>query len=199
MFLIGCSSGEQKAVTTESLNDSTTFPIKVVEHKSIPRERHYNLDSIRLVRLKVIDSNFFKQWFDKKPVSNFPNVYLKFDAYSRYYFFDHKNLDSLFLFSLLHNDEIGYNNLYHFTFDKNTKRFVQIDLIAQTGGDGGQSNMDILHYNKLGDELIITSIFTEEDDHTITFDSTITKVKFNSSTVYTILHSYTRTDSLNKE
>ncbi|MBK9737145.1 MAG: hypothetical protein IPO92_20205 [Saprospiraceae bacterium] len=37
----------------------------------------------------------------------------------------------------IHDDEVGYDNLFHFTFDKEKNKIVQADFVSQTGGDGG--------------------------------------------------------------
>lgn len=122
---------------------------------------------------------------------------IQFDEYSRYYFFDFKDLDKKFLFSIIHNGEVGFNNLFHFTFDKEKNKIVQVDYISETGCDGGYINVDILNYNKNGDILYLTSISRFYDyfdnGYACQYDSTKFKIEFNLPTT-----KYYKTDSLSR-
>ncbi len=127
------------------------------------------MDSLDLSRLKLIDTTFFKKWFDNVSVNNV-DFKIQFANYSRYYFFDFKDQDTKFLFSIIHDDKVG---------------------------DGGHGNVDLLNYNKTGDILYLTSISTFDEDfdkgYTRQYDSTITKIEFNLPTT-----KYLKTDSLSR-
>jgi hypothetical protein len=177
-----------------------TFPIDFIRQVSLDRKNHYNLDSLDLSKLKAIDTNFFKKWFDNVSVNNV-DFKIQFDSYSHYYFFDFRDQDKKFLFSIIHDDEVGYYNLFHFTFDKEKDKLVQVDYVAQTGGDGGHGNVDILNYNKTGDILYLTSISTFGEDfdkgYTRQFDSTTNKIEFDlPKTKYKIIDSLSRLDTI---
>lgn len=199
--LLSCTNKDAKQENSTRLDPVETFPIETIKRVCFERKAHYNLDSLNLSRLKTIDSTFFKKWFDNKKVSNIENTNIKFDRYSRYYFFDFKDLDKLFLFSIVYDDEIGYNSLYHFTFDKEKKEIIQIDLIAQTGGDGGEGNKDILNFNQKGDKLVRTSISTYDEDfdkgYTRQSDSTTTDIEFNfKKTKFKKINSTSKLDTI---
>ena len=199
-MLTSCSNQQEKTQSSTSTNQVDTFPIDYVRQVSSDRQAHYNLDSLDLSKLKSIDTMFFKKWFDNISVNNI-DFKIQFDNYSRYFFFDYKDLDKKFLFSIIHDDEVGYDNLFHFTFDKEKSKIVQVDYIAQTGGDGGHGNIDILDYNKSGDLLTLTSISTFDEDfdkgYTRQYDSTINKIEFNLQTTrYIKIDSLSRLDTI---
>ncbi|MDP3446111.1 MAG: hypothetical protein Q8T08_24890, partial [Ignavibacteria bacterium] len=198
--LISCSNKGAKQENSTSIDTVETFPIETIKRVCFERKTHYNLDSLNLSKLQIIDSSFFKKWFDKRVIDNIENTNIAFDQNSRYYFFDFKDLDKLFLFSIIYNDEIGYNHLYHFTFDKEKNEINQIDLIAQTGGDGGDNNIDILNFNQNGDKFRLTSISTYDEDfdkgYIRQYDSTITDIEFNyRKTKFKKINSMSRLDT----
>lgn len=199
--LLSCTKKDTKQGNSTILESVETFPIETIKKVCLERKAHYNLDSLNLFKLKTIDSAFFKKWFDKREISNLKNINITFDKFSRYYFFDFKDFNKLFLFTIIHNDEIGYNYLYHFTFDKEKKKIIQIDLIAQSGGDGGENCNEILNYSQNGLKLRLTSISTYDEDfdkgYTRQFDSTITDIDFNDrKTVYKKLTAVLRQDTI---
>ena len=199
--LISCSNKGAKQENSTSIDTVETFPIETIKRVCFERKTHYNLDSLNLSKLQIIDSSFFKKWFDKRIVANIENTNIVFDQNSRYYFFDFKDLDKLFLFSIIYNDEIGYNHLYHFTFDKEKNEINQIDLIAQTSGDGGENNIDILNFNQNGDKFRLTSISTYDEDfdkgYIRQYDSTITDIEFNNrKTIFNKINSMSRLDTI---
>ncbi len=196
LILISCTNRQEKTESSTSTNEVDTFPIDFIRQVSLDRKYHYNIDSLDISKLKTIDTTFFKKWFDNVSINNV-DFKIQFDNYSRYYFFDFKDLDKKFLFSIIHKDEVGYNNLFHFTFDKTKNKIIQADYVSQTGGDGGHGNVDILNYNKIGDMLYLTSISTFDEDfdkgYTRQFDSTICKIEFNLPAT-----KYIKTDSLSR-
>lgn len=196
LALTSCSTRQEKTESLILSNKIDIFPIEYIRQVSHVRNYHYNMDSLDLSKLKPIDTTFFKKWFDNVLVYNV-DFKIQFDNYSRYYFFDFKDQDKKFLFSIIHNDEVGFDNLFHFTFDKEKNKIVQVDYISQTGCDGGYTNVDILNYNKNGDILYLTSISTFDEDfdkgYTRQYDSTIIKIEFNLSTT-----KYLKTDSLSR-
>jgi len=178
-----------------------TLPLRPIKENSFYRKRHYNLDSVELNRLKPIDTTFFKKYFLGLPLSNLPGSKIEFDPYSRYYFFDYKDLGELVLFTIIHDDEIGYENLYHFTYHRTKDRLLSVDYLAATGGDGGHGNYDILNYNNYGDTLlrISSSQFWEDINKgsSIQYDSVIYKILFSENgTKYIKQDSISRMDTV---
>jgi hypothetical protein len=197
-ILTSCTAKKQTNEKTTEV--SSIFPIEYIAQVAPKRQLSYNLGSKDYPNLKRIDSLFFKKWFNNLAANN-TKFKIEFDEYSRYYFFDYQDFDKKFLFSILHNDEVGYNNLFHFTFDKEKKKIVQVDFIAQTGSDGGDSNADVLQYNKEGDMLMMTSISTSSQDvengYVREYDSTLTKIEFDLPiTKYKQLYIFSKTDTI---
>ena len=192
------SCGNEAITEAESLKE---FPTDFIKMVCPERKAGFQLLDINFKKLTPIDSSFFIKWFNNKKVNSVDDYILTFDSYTRYYFADFKDLDSKFLFSIVHDDEIGYYHLIHFTFDKEKKQFTQIDYIGQSGGDGGEYNEDYLSYNSTGDILILTSISTYDEDfgggYKQEYDSTVTKIEFDVlKTKYTKLGNVSRTDSI---
>jgi hypothetical protein len=157
-ILDGCSDNREQTTNTEE------FPIDHIKKHSIKRRQLYKLNDFDFSKLQPIDSLFFKKWFNNKTFSNAIGQKIQFDQYTRYYYFDYKDFDKMFLFSIVQNDEIGYNNLYHFTYDKDKREFSQIDFISSSGGDAGEQTTDIIYFNKTGDIINLSSVSTSTDD-----------------------------------
>lgn len=199
--LLACNNKDAKQESSSSIDSVEIFPIETIKKLCFERRAHYSLDRLNLSKLKTIDSTFFKKWFDKREIDNLEGENITFDKYSRYYFFDFKEVNKLLLFTIIYNDEIGYNSLYHFTVDKEKKKIIQVDLIAQTGGDGGESCIDILNFNKSGSKLRVTSISTYEEDiekgYKRQLDSIITDIDFNErKTIYNKVSAVSRLDTI---
>ena len=138
-ILIGCSDRPKKEKNLEE------FPIEHIKKNSLKRRLIYKLNDFDFSKLKPIDSLFFKKFLNNLSFSNITEQKIQFDQYTRYYYFDYIDFDKMFLFSIVQNDETGYNNLYHFTFDKDKREFSQIDFISSSGSDAGEHTTDIIY------------------------------------------------------
>lgn len=200
--LSSCSNEKLKVESIDTpTNVAVALPLETIKSNSIERQFYYNLDSVEIDELKLIDSTFFKQYFLGLPFSNIKGYQVEFDPYSRYYFFDYKDLGDLALFSIIHNDEVGYDNLYHFTYDKEKNQMLHVDFLAATGSDGGQNNVDRLRYSQTGDSLIRMTSFEDWSDFSkgssVQYDSIVYKVKFSrKGTEYVKLDSVSRMDTV---
>ena len=195
-----CSSDRSQNTNAIASSDVDTFPIDFIKQNSIERRMHYNMDSVHLNKLVLIDSVFFKKCFANRKLDN-SDFTIVFDPFSRYYFFDFKEFETKILFSIIHNDEVGYDNLYHFVFDNKNRKIIQSDFISSNGGDGGQSNLDILDFNQSGDLLKLTSVFIEDIDfdkgYTRHYDSTVSNIEFGLDNTKIIkVDSVTRVDTI---
>ncbi|AFD07875.1 hypothetical protein [Solitalea canadensis] len=183
LFVISaCSSKNEKASAAKNNAIEEKFPIDYIRKVSMERRKYYNLDSLDAQTLTPIDSSFFKKWFDKRTVDNDNSNPIKFDLFSRYYFFDFKDAGKTVLFSIIWMDETGYNLFYNITYNKSSEQLERVDLIAVNGGDGGQSVSNYLNFNVLGDGLNLTTVISDEysrNDHNyvIQVDSVLTKIE----------------------
>jgi len=198
-ILAFCTAEEKRLETKE--NDFVSIPLRPIKEYSFHRKRYYNLDSLELNRLKLIDTTFYKKYFLGLRLSNLPTELMEFDLYSRYYFFDYKDVGDLALFSIIHDDEVGYENLYHFTYDKSKNRLLSLDYLAATGSDAGHQNYDIFKYNKDGNNLIriSSSKFSHDidDGSSIQYDSVIYSILFTKNgTKYIKQDSLSRIDTV---
>ena len=178
----------------------TDFPIAFIKKQAKSRVPSMNMEEVVLEKLVPIDSIFFKKWIAGQKVNDISDFTIEFNRYYRYYFFDFQDTEKVFLFTILEDDEVGYNNLFHFMFDKDKKKIAQVNLISQTGSDGGISDVDFLSYNS-PHILIRTTVTKEEEDITDgvlqNYDSVITKIEFLlPKTVYSILDSYHFRDTI---
>ncbi len=125
---------------------------------------------------------------------------LTYDPYSGYFLFDHVILKDKFLFTVIHNDEVGYNSLYQFVVDKNNRKIYHADLMGVTGGDGGDYTNDSLVFNDPGDKLVIITISEDIGNgiaNTIQYDSTVRSVNFLlDKTITKHLHNSSRVDTI---
>lgn len=199
--LFACIHKEEKATTTNAVVKEE-FPIEYVRKFTSKRETFYNLDSLDVEKLVEIDSAFFRKWFDNTKVNNDTTWSIKYDYYSRYYFFDFKDTGNLIFFSIIHRDEIGYDLVYNYKLNKRTKHIEDVNLIAVNGGEGGEWITNRLNFNKKGDVLNLVTIVTVENDSfqnraLVKYDSTVTKMEFNHpKAVITQTASLSRVDTV---
>lgn len=203
VVISSCTSEKQNVDSIGTAENVASFPLQTVKEKFIERKSYFALDSVDLTELVAIDSTFYKRYFLDLPVNNLNDYKLEFDPYSRYYFYDYKDVGDLALFSIIHDDEVGYANLYHFTFDKAKNQLLHVDFLAATGSDGGHRNFDKLNFSQSGDSLIHTSLsnyqeYIQDGDGSVTqYDSVIYKVLFSkNSTKFIKLDSLVRMDTV---
>jgi len=201
LIISSCTNEKLKVDSIGSSPDVITLPLQIIKEKSLERKGYFNLDSVDVNGLVTIDSAFYNRYFLDLSINNLKGEKIEFDPYSRYFFFDYKDTGDLALFSIIHNDEIGYDNLYHFTYDRVKKQLLQVDYLAATGSDGGQVNVDRLKYNQAGDSLIRMSAFEDESDFSkgllVQSDSIVYQILFNrSGTKYIKLDSISKIDTV---
>ena len=197
--LFACTQKHEK---TTNATVKEGFPIEYVKKVTSKRKMFYNLDSLDLEKLVRIDSAFFRKWFDNTKVDNDTNWLIKYDYYSRYYFFDFKDVGKSIFFSIIDNNEIGYNLVYNYKFDKRTKQIEEVNLIAVEGGEGGESITNRLNFNEKGDVLNLITIREFENASfqnraSIKYDSIVTKMEFNHpKAIITQIDSVSRIDTI---
>lgn len=193
-FLTACGPDQEHNASPSRAE----FPISYIQRNSHPREEVYNLDTLNLVHLQVIDSTFFRKWL-QRPIVNTGKM-LEFNVTSRYYFFDFADEDSLLIFSVIEDDEAGYDNIYYYTYSQKQKNIVSADLVASTGGDGNYSTTDILDFTKRG-KLKLTTVSVSENEHgegfVMDYDSVVKDIIFTGrGPVFLLLDSVNRKDTI---
>lgn len=173
LILVGCNQhskdvGNVKDVSKniENHKESKTsqFPIDEVINKSEKRKSKYNIEDKACGECKSIPSDFFKKYLANHTVKNIKDFTLKFDQYSRYYFFDYVVHSDFVLFTIIHDDEDGYDNYYHFTYDQINNKITDVVLVASVGGDGGHYQHETLIFtNSFKDLLVKTKSYYDED------------------------------------
>ncbi|MER2997034.1 hypothetical protein [Pontibacter populi] len=203
--IVACGGQQSEPITdkTQTIQPSSrsSYFVEQIKSNSIKRQTHYNIDSLDVEKLKPLDSIFFKTYFDGLAIDNIKDEKVIFDKWSRYYFFDYTEVNNLLFFSFIHDDEVGYDNVYHVTFDINSNKILSTDLIAATGGDGGHGNIDIFNYNIKGDSLLHRSLSTFDTDieegYTREYETVESKHIFgNFKSKYIVINSVTGVDTI---
>jgi hypothetical protein len=169
---------------------SNNFPINEIIKSSKKRKSKYDLDYGFNDNTKLIQPEFFKNYLANYSIKNIKDFQLEYDKYSRYYFFDFVEFDKFVSFTIIHDDEVGYDNYYNYTYNKESDQITDVVMIASVGGDGGHGQEEFLFYsNSLKDLLVKTKseydedLFDEEHKNCYTRLSDIyeTKYKFGQS------------------
>lgn len=137
-----------------------SFPINHVVQNSIIRKKHYSLSKINYQDLQPVSRVFFRKWFDQiaVTVSSYEQTTIHYTSPGSYYFFDHKDLDSVFLFTLFENlPEYNTYRLYHFTVDKHSRKITCSDWVAAQGGNAYYFVNEYLTFNSTGNRLRVNS------------------------------------------
>lgn len=173
LIFVGCNETPEniqlpKVESKSSEKDEETkkahFPIDVIIKNSKKRKSKYDLKEKACGDCNQIPSSFFQKYLDNYSVKNIKDFKLKFDEYARYYFFDYVKFNDYVLFTIIHDDEDGYDNYYHFTYDKTNDKINDVVLVASVGGDGGQyQNETLLYANSFSDLRVKTKSVYDED------------------------------------
>ena len=200
LVIFGCIPKKQKI---SKFIDGQYVSIDNIITNSLSRQSHINLAEIKIERLFSLDSNSVKALFNNETMTSDTSKFmLTYDEYARYYLYDHVVLKDKFLFTIIHNDEIGYNYLYQFTVYRNNKRIYYVHLIGITGGDGGDYTNDSLIFNQKGDKLTVISNSISEDIgnsaySTIQHDSLVRHFNFLlDKIIISTLHESSRKDTI---
>lgn len=202
MILSGCS--EDKKVTpthnknTTNSNEetkqtkSTNFPIEKIINNSEKRKSKYKLNYGFIDKTKLIQSEFFKKYLANYSIKNIKDFKIEYDKYSRYYFFDFVEFNKFVSFTIIHDDEVGYDNYYNYTYDKESDKITDVVMIASVGGDGGHGQEEFLYYsNSLKDLLVKTKSEYDEDLFDEEHKNCYTRLTDNYETRYKIGQSNT--------
>lgn len=181
-------------------NENKELPINSIKHLAKERKNYYDLQNIDVSNLNRIDSSFFKEWLNNFPINN-TEMKLSFNQSFSYYYFDYSDLEDLFLFSIVQDDENAFYDVFQFTYSKRDRKIIQADNIGVFGADGGYWINSILNFNESG--KILTQILTSIDDEDFDSgyvryrDSIITKLEFfNNKTIYSPINSLSRIDTI---
>lgn len=174
LILLGCGKKNDETSTNEVTlkNDiqqtketkSNKFPIKEIIKSSNKRKSKYNLDYGFNDNTKLIQTDFFKKYLSNYSIKNIKDFQLKYDKHSRYYFFDFVEFDKFVSFTIIHDDEVGYDNYYNYIYNKESDQITDVVMIASVGGEGGHGQDEFLFYsNSLKDLLVKTKSEYDED------------------------------------
>jgi hypothetical protein len=171
IILIGC--GERNIETPANSPNSNyqseetksnNFPINEIIKNSIKRKLKYDLDYGFDENTKLIAPDFFKTYLANYSIRNIKDFKLEYDKYSRYYFFDFVEFDKFISFTIIHDDEVGYDNYYNYTYDKESDRITDVVMIALVGGDGGHNQEEFLYYSKSRKVLLVKTKSVYDED-----------------------------------
>jgi len=181
-------------------NENKELPINSIKHLAKERKNYYNLQNIDVSNLNRIDSSFFKEWLNNSPINN-TEMKINFNQSFSYYYFDYNDLENLFLFSIVQDDENGFYYVFQFTYSKSDSKIIQTDNLGVFGADGGFWINSILNFNELGNILTQTLTSTDDEDFDSGYvryrDSIITKLEFfNNKTIYSPIDSLSRIDTI---
>ena len=144
-----CNQTKNKSVNknkTEVKKNSNELIINIIHNSTKRKDGCFDLNKIKY-RISKIDFLFVKKYLINFKTDNNIDLRTYFDENSQYYFYDYKEFDDVLLFTIIQNDEIGYDNFAHYVYDKKTNKIVNVSFIASIGGDGGQYEESVLFYS----------------------------------------------------
>lgn len=140
------------------------FPIQKIISNSRKRNAKYDIDYGVGTSLKAIPKDILIKYLTPFSVKNISDFSIEYDEYSRYYFFDYAEFDNMILFTIIHDDEVGYDNYYSYTYDKKKGVISDVVLIAVVGADGGHGQEESLSYSSSMDRLIVKTKSDYDED-----------------------------------
>lgn len=121
------------------------------------------------------------------------NDTLPTDTSSVYHVYDFRDLDTLFVFSIVRNDVAGFSSLYHFTLNKLSKKLVGCTLIGSSRKVADYTCNDKLTYADDGRSLIANSnAEVREKGKTVIDQCSVRYDFYNDRTTRKLLHNVHR-------
>jgi hypothetical protein len=167
-FILACSNEKTetqvaKLEETVKLNPNT-FPIDEIIERSEKRKLTYHFDDVFSDSTKQIPLNFFKKYLANYKVKNMVDFKFSIESYSLYDFFDYAQFNEYVSFTIVYDDESGYDDYFSYIYDKNLDEIVEVYRIATYGADGGHSQTERLYYsNSYMNLLVKTHTLYDED------------------------------------
>jgi len=114
---------KHKNEINENSLKTDSYLVNTIIQKSKKRKDGILLLKSTNYRNNKIDFKFLEKYLVNFKTNN--NIDLKafFDKYSEYYFYDYNDFEDILLFTIIQNDEIGYDNFVHYVLDKNKNCF----------------------------------------------------------------------------
>lgn len=140
------------------------FPFQKIISNSRKRNAKYEIDYGVGTILKAIPKDILIKYLTPFPVKNITDFSIEYDEYSRYYFFDYAEFEDMILFTIIHDDEVGYDNYYNYTYDKKKGIIRDVVLIALVGADGGHGQSESLIYSTSKDKLLVKTKSDYDED-----------------------------------
>ncbi|MFT7086493.1 MAG: hypothetical protein ACJAV5_002221 [Vicingaceae bacterium] len=140
------------------------FPFQQIISNSRTRKARYEIDYGVGTNLKAVPKDILTKYLTPFPIRNIKDFSIEYDEYSRYYFFDYVEFDDFILFTIIHDDEVGYDNYYSYTYDKKKGVIRDVVLIAMVGADGGHGQTEALTYSTSKKNLTVKSDSEYDED-----------------------------------
>lgn len=123
--------------------------------------------------LVAVSTAFLEKFLFDAPVSvGYARTFLK-DTPDSFRFYQHKDLERHFLFSVVYADESCCRIVYGITVDKGSRKIVDIALLSLSGGDGGwgEDNNGIWESDTLLNLLKVEINYEDFEDNEVVIDS----------------------------
>ena len=139
------------------------FPIEEVLKNSSDTFDEIHLGGEDLLKLKAMDTAFFKKWFHDIRIPELKNEKLTYDGFSQWFFKNYQRQDNKIIFSILSNDGVAFVNLYYIVYDTTTKKLDSGHYLTQSGGDGGYYIDELVQWENKSLIKVYTTEYNETD------------------------------------
>jgi len=182
IFILVSSCNERTQTSDLGINGkeeiSNKFSWEAIRSKSMREINAYNLDSIDLEKLNLVDSAFFKSVL--KNANSFKLYFPDSMIDGNFYYYEFIEKDNYHLMSLLLKDENCCLTLYYLTLDKVSGEVKDTKLIATQGSDGNWKEIDKGIRFSQNDVRIIKMVEEETGDR-VSKDSLIVNFHVNDN------------------
>ncbi|MBL4559929.1 MAG: hypothetical protein JKX79_02980 [Labilibaculum sp.] len=113
------------------------FNIDFIKSKTTKLTENFNVGSIKIKELNKIPKQFLETYISSHKVDFGYPEYLPSDYPESYSFYQFKEFENFYLFTIIHTNEFCCKTLYAVTTEKNKISIINIGVIGFVGGDGG--------------------------------------------------------------
>ncbi|MGV3632208.1 MAG: hypothetical protein ACO1O6_13450 [Bacteroidota bacterium] len=130
-----------------------------------------------------IDRTFFAEYLEGLKIEGQSSARIEYLSAVNWYFIDHRDLKDYIVFSILDDNESGYNVMYHLVYSKKSRQINSVSVLTTFELDGGAYGHDSLVWSNNA-YTAYSSYENEEEKDSMIYRYVFRNGKFESKELF---------------
>lgn len=143
-FVFACGSKSKTKTEPEIVVEKLSFPIELVLEKTKVADDILVIERILKEKHPKIDSVFFANYLEGLKITEQDSFRIEYNSAVNWYFIDHRYLRDYIAFSILSDNDSGFNVMYHLVYSKKDQKINSVAVLTTYELDGGAYGRDSL-------------------------------------------------------